>query len=881
MTGNLEDRIAAAAAGWVARIERSPKRALALILAATGAAAAYAALTLGVDADPRSLISEDLPFQVRQRELINTFHTLGDGFLVVIDADSPVAAGHAAEALAERLAQRKDLFTQVDVPGGGPFYARNALLYLSLDQIDDLTTRLSQVQPFVATLERDPSIAGVADLLRDALAAQRKGTPVGLELPVALDRVATAVQATIDRRPAPDPWGTALLGSTLPAEARQRVVALRGKLDFGTLLNAGPHVDAIRTTAVELGLTPERGYRVRITGEPVLNYEELIAIATQNVVVGVTSFLLFSITVAFAFRSFRITLALVSGLVVGLAWSNGFAALAIGHLNQISAVANVLIIGLGGELQIHVCMRYRELIASGVGRSRALRETAESMAPSLFSSACTTAIGFFIFLLTDFTGVAQLGVIAGCGMFFSFASAFTMVPAVLSLGGEPSPRPPRKTAVSLTNLAHLPLRYAGPIRIAAVAAALASLLTLPFIRFNYNLLDLRDPATESVQTFEDLLARPGSTPWIIDVVTPSLAEARVLASRIAQLEEVAAVRTIDDYVPAQQEEKLETLQTAEFFLLPEGTAPQSRSVEEQRQALQKLAEEAERTSREAKDAALAGAAQRLHQTLTRFLTTLEAEASPAAALAGLHANLVGSLPEQLRDLRLLLKPQRVVVEDLPANLASELVAPSGQARIQVFARDDLSDSAALERFVDRVREVAPQATGSAVWQVEWGRATWHAMVLALSIGIVLMIAFLVVLWRSVWDTILAFFPLALAMLLTCASLVVLGHPFNFGNVIVLPMLVGMGVDNGIHLVHRHRTRPDEIDVLASSTARAVFFSALTTILTFGSLGFSSHRGSASIGQLLALGVFWTLVCYVVVLPAVLEWDDRRRLARKA
>jgi hypothetical protein len=139
-----------------------------------------------------------------------------------------------------------------------------------------------------------------------------------------------------------------------------------------------------------------------------------------------------------------------------------------------------------------------------------------------------------------------------------------------------------------------------------------------------------------------------------------------------------------------------------------------------------------------------------------------------------------------------------------------------------------------------------------------------------------MVLVLLLLWRSAWDTVLAFFPLALAAVVTCAALVLLGQPFNFTNVIVLPMLVGMGVDNGVHLVHRHRTAPDEVDVLATSTARAVFFAALTTMLSFGSLAFASHRGLASFGQMLTLGVLVTLVCYVVVLPAVLEWDDRRR-----
>jgi predicted RND superfamily exporter protein len=139
--------------------------------------------------------------------------------------------------------------------------------------------------------------------------------------------------------------------------------------------------------------------------------------------------------------------------------------------------------------------------------------------------------------------------------------------------------------------------------------------------------------------------------------------------------------------------------------------------------------------------------------------------------------------------------------------------------------------------------------------------------------------FLFLLWRNWWDTALAFFPLALAGLATCAALVALGWHFDFANVIVLPMLLGMGIDNGVHLVHRHRTNPEEEDVLATSTARAVWFAALTTVLSFGSLAFASHRGMASLGRLLTLGVAATLICYVVVLPAVLAWDDERRRKR--
>ena len=128
-------------------------------------------------------------------------------------------------------------------------------------------------------------------------------------------------------------------------------------------------------------------------------------------------------------------------------------------------------------------------------------------------------------------------------------------------------------------------------------------------------------------------------------------------------------------------------------------------------------------------------------------------------------------------------------------------------------------------------------------------------------------AILWLLWRNARDTALVLAPLLLAALFTCAVSVLADLPLNYANVIVLPLLLGIGVDSGIHLVHRWRS--GEQDLLGTSTARGVFWSALTTVASFGSLGFASHRGMASLGQLLTLGVALTLVCNLFVLPALL------------
>jgi len=873
MAIDFEPSVERACGRLVAAVDRHPVIVLAAAAVLTVFMGVYAVLNLGVNADPRNLINRDLPFQVRQSEFTKTFHTLADGILVVIDGESPTSAASAADALAARLAARTDLFAEIDVPGGGPFFAKNALLYLTTDQLEDLTDRLAQAQPFLAEFARDQSLVGIADLLTEALKSQRGGTATGLDLSVALDRVSGVVEAAADRRRAPDPWGSAVIGGAMPAEARQRIVALRPAQDTWALEGDAPEVKAIRAAARDLELDPAHGITVRVSGEPVMNYEEISAVATQSWQVAVVSTVLFAATVVFALRSARIVLALVGSLIVSLICSNGIAAFVVKDLNTISAAFNVLIVGLGGEFGIHLAMRFIELVSRGRHRSEALIEAAQSTGGSLLSSAVTTSIGFFIFLLTDFTGVAQLGVIAGIGMFISLASTMTVLPALLSVGaGEPRIAMPRMPTW-LAQLDRVPIRHARTVRVAAAIVGVAAVGLLPRVHFNYNLVNLHDPGTESVSTFIELLSRSDTAPWAIDVVASDLDAAKALAGRLAALPAVAETRTILDYVPKQQDEKLELLATASYFV-PSAIVPgPPRTDEERRAALRKLADEAGRTTG---DGALAASATRLHTTIERFLDQLDRSGEPAGALARLESGIVGSLPQQIRDLQRLMKPDRVTLADLPDSLRHQMLAPDGRARIQVLPKEDVADSRALERFVRDVQAVAPDAGGLAPYVIEWGRVTWTAMLWALCGGVGCMLVFLIVLWRSVWDSLLAFFPLGLAAVLTCATLVVFGQSFNFANVIVLPMLIGMSIDSGVHLVHRHRTNPEEADVLSTSTARAVFYSALTTILSFGSLGFAPHRGIATIGQLLAVGVALVLICYVVVLPAVLEWDDRRR-----
>jgi hypothetical protein len=264
--------------------------------------------------------------------------------------------------------------------------------------------------------------------------------------------------------------------------------------------------------------------------------------------------------------------------------------------------------------------------------------------------------------------------------------------------------------------------------------------------------------------------------------------------------------------------------------------------------------------------ALEPPARRLAAAIDRFLAVAWDD---PAALAALETALTGTLPARLETLRQSLGAGPVEIGDLPEEVRRRQTAIDGRARIEVHPVEDLIENAALRRFVHDVRTLAPDATDNPVILLEAGDAVVGAFKKATGIALVAIIVLLAVLLRRAWHVVLVLAPLVLAASFTVAATVLLGLSFNFANIIVMPLLLGLGVASGIHIVTRAR-REQSATLLRTSTPRAIMFSALTTIGSFGSLSISSHRGTASMGELLTLALAFTLVCSLVVLPALMQ-----------
>jgi hopanoid biosynthesis associated RND transporter like protein HpnN len=378
--------------------------------------------------------------------------------------------------------------------------------------------------------------------------------------------------------------------------------------------------------------------------------------------------------------------------------------------------------------------------------------------------------------------------------------------------------------------------------------------------FDSNPMHLRSPKVESISTYLDLIKDPETSPNLIEVLAPSTEAVPALAEKLRKLPSVAKVIDIDTFVPPDQDQKLAIIaDTAQLLgpILNPGRKPPPptdadnvKAIKDAAAALRTLGG----TAPAAKPAALAG--------------TLDAlAAAPVATREAASVALTTDLKTLLTRLRGLLSPQKITLDTLPPKLKAEWVAADGRSRIEVHPSGDANDNVVLRRFAKEVQTVAPHATGAPVATTSSSYTILGAFVQAALTALVLIFVILSVALRKPWDVAMTLGPLVLATLWTLMALHIVGMPLNFANIIAMPLMLAVGV--AFHIYYVIAWRAGVVDMLASSLTRAIFFSALTTGTAFGSLVLSSHPGTASMGKLLALSLFFTLVAAFFVVPAFL------------
>jgi hopanoid biosynthesis associated RND transporter like protein HpnN len=637
------------------------------------------------------------------------------------------------------------------------------------------------------------------------------------------------------------------------------------------------------------------GVEIGLTGLPVLETDEMASAerdthrASLLAIGGVT--LLFLLV----YRGVAYPMLTVATLLIGTAWAMGWLTLTVGHLNILSATFAVMLIGMGDYGVLWV-MRYEQARRQGMAVREALLHTTTHVAVGNLTAASTLALAFFAAIFADFRAVAELGWIAGCGVLLCALACFTVLPSLLMLFDRRATAPP-ETIPLAPHRGWLPVLSRRPGLILGLGAVVVMALGACVwrVQYDHNLLHLQASDLDAVKWEMTLIEHTAGASWHALSYTATPDEARALKQRYEELPEVSMVVDVASLVPPEQEKKLPYLRTIHNRLehLPARGARIAHGrpdPEQVRTALADLARQLQPligSTGEPTPADLHASRVLLGELTEAMLDLRHVLGEPAGSqelvvrMQQFDERLAGDLAEDLHQLREVSSPTPIALADLPDALRERYVSPGGKWLLRVFAKDCLWDFEPLERFCDRIQTVDKNATGKPFTTVEGLKTMKGGLERA---GVYAFLVIALVLWldfRRPLHLLVALTPLVVGVLLSLGILGLFGVPLNPANMIAFPLILGVGVDNGVHVLHDHLLRRAEGKATIShAIGRGVLVKALTTMIGFGTLMISTERGLVGLGLILTLGVGCSMLAALVLLPALLQLLSGRPAARE-
>ncbi len=827
-----------------------------------------------IDTNMSDLLARHLPYRKLDAQYHRDFPGDHETIVLVVRAAEPQVRRKAIGALTVWLKRHPAFYHDQYQPGGGPFFRKNGLLYLSTPRLRKLLDQVGRSEPVVARLAMNPTTAGFFSMLTRSFGHLRTLAPLAPQFARLLDQVSQTTAATQESKAHALPWNqlfTATGGK--PSESRPHLLIVKPKAVPGALR---PYETAINRLQHEIRLLESRSQaplHVGLTGEAVLDDAQLhsatsgISFATLLSLVAIVSILLLG------FRRPKLVLAILLTLLVSLIWTVAFALTVIGPFNLISISFAVLFIGLGVDFGIQFSVRYLEEAQGNPSTLSALERTTLGMGLPLSLAVLAAAISFFSFVPTRYAGIISLGLIAGVSMFISLVATLTLLPALIRTLGVKA----GSQSIGFRSRRLLHVRQHGPwISGLFLVLGLASVYFVLHMHFDFNPLNLQNSDSGPVRTFRRLVARSRFSPYSIDVLEPNLAAARELQKRVGRLSSVRMTVSASSFIPDHQHRKLALIRETALLFPPffmQATTPRT-SAMRARRSIRRFLKVTGRVK-------LTGELNRLVQPLAELRQDLKTFLAHSARGTGrwrlLEMNLMGAFPTALRSLEEAFQARPVTLARLPASLRKRYLNRQGIARVQIFSRWNLNHLDRMRHFVRQVEKVAPRAIGTPVMLIDGGNAVFEAFEQATAtafLGILLLLFWVL---RDIRHTLLALVPMILTILLASATMRLWGISYNMANIIVLPLLMGLSVAYGIYFIVRWREGHDLDLVLGTSTARGILISGLATLSTFGSLAVSSDRGISVLGRTLSIVMGWVLVCTLVALPAILSLiTDRSR-----
>ena len=596
----------------------------------------------------------------------------------------------------------------------------------------------------------------------------------------------------------------------------------------GTVSNIGFAKDMQRVIQQAVKKVNPRAYHPQMLieyGGPFKNkideYDTILSDVRSTLIFGIAGIVAL---LTFYFRQPLAAFFVAIPLAMGLIWAFAITYWVIGNLNTMTAFLFVILFGLGIDFGIHMFARYLEVRMDKTDVRKSIETMLSQTGQAILTAAITTSIAFFSLTLTDFRGFSEFGFIVGTGIVMSLVSMTTVLPAVLVLADQ------RFMWIRMRHVwghnwggsrGHFP--YPKLVIAGALLLTIYLGIHLRDIDFEYDFTNLRSNLPASVKVKQKMTTIP-------KYGSESQSYGIVLADSKAELDEIVAAleKKIAEDDPTPTIDKVKTLWTE-----------------------------------------LRGQDEKL-ELIGEIRTLADGEG----------AKLIrGTQKAKLDSLRDLLDVERLSVEDLPENLLRKFETIDGSQAYfaQILPSVQLRDGKNAIAFAEDSHEI--QTESGKVFYSSSSNIIFADMLLLMlrdsprAISLTVIVVFLILLtdFRSLRSALLVIFPLACGTVWMCGSLYLQDLKLNFYNMVALPTIIGMGIDNGVHLYHRYReVGPGSMPVVLRSTGGAMFISMLTTMIGFFCLMMATHPGLNSIGRLALIGLLTCFVTAVLVLPAILE-----------
>lgn len=623
-----------------------------------------------------------------------------------------------------------------------------------------------------------------------------------------------------------------------------------------------------------------------LTGEPVLDADQVETSISSVARASVIALFLIIVLFLLSYREATRPLLAVATLLIGTFWTFGFATLAIGHLNIISNAFVAMVLGLGIDFGIQIIGRYEESISRGSKVLDALCESVSKTGSAIFVGAITTTAAFFTMCFNDFSGLAELGIIAGTGVALCLVANLTILPAMIWLADNNRKNLDQSALATHWKgglLLKEPFKNKPviPVALGGILTLLMGLVawTKSSVSFDYNLLNLQNPKLDSVRVEKELIKHGQQTINYAVVLADDLKNAHTIAENLRMLPSVAQVVSAADFMPLDQDQRIlivnNILSKTEALILDDLLAEDIPRILLSLRNMTTLAETASREARafaalsdDAREAAqLLDQLRKLSSHTAELLERNDSTETTKLSLAWDQA-LFGPARRAITWLKTQ-KTEPVTEQDIPVLLRQRLISKNGYFAVEIYPRENVWERQQAEVFINEIRQISPDVTGTPVMNLEYLRMLREAFVSAGTLAVCVILVVMFIHFRNISLTLLSVVPLGLAVIWTLGIMPLFNLRFNPANIITLPLTVGIGVAYGIYVVDRLREN-SATSLFDTSTGKSVWLSALTTIIGFGSLIQSSYRGISGLGLLMTISVAMCLISSLYILPALLR-----------